>query len=454
MRRVLDGAIRDGLSPTAFALAVLFAVFTVSHPLLLHGPIRTVMTAMAASTAAALGALGFALRYKAIPATWAHPLAYTIAMLVWGNSQLHLSLSSEPYQTTNLMLLVLGAGCSFLAYRWLLLVIAPTVAGWCLVASDKLGQRIWIHFGFALLSASFLSVVVLNMRIRTFCRLYSLQLERERVREQLQKAHEQLQISAGECGEALADTVKTMAAHMSQRKQMEETLLLTEKLAATGRLAATIAHEINNPLEAAINMTYLAKNQSSDPGVHEYLQQVDEELCRVSHLTKQTLGFYRNTSARVPLALPEVVNGVLSLYSSRIKARAIRVIKTFDCNEEVLAVPGEMRQALANLVANAVDAMPEGGTLRLQVSKARSWHNGGLSAVRVSVADTGTGIPAQLQTKLFQPFFTTKQDVGTGLGLWVTKEIVEKHSGLIRVRSSVRAGCSGTVFSILLPTIR
>jgi signal transduction histidine kinase len=238
----------------------------------------------------------------------------------------------------------------------------------------------------------------------------------------------------------------------ARRKQAQAALIQSEKLASVGRLAATIAHEINNPLEAVSNLIFLAQRDLADPGkAGKRLEMAVEELDRVAHLTRQTLGFYRDNSLPTWFEISDTLDELVSIYSRKLEARGITVIKDFDRRARVHALPGEIRQVFSNLIANSIDAMPGGGTLRVKVSQSQEWNNSGLPGVRVTVADTGTGIPEEKKKHLFQAFYTTKKDVGTGLGLWIARGIVEKHHGMIHVRSTAKEGSSGTAFSVFLP---
>jgi PAS domain S-box-containing protein len=238
---------------------------------------------------------------------------------------------------------------------------------------------------------------------------------------------------------------------ITANKRIEHALRLTERLASVGRLSATIAHEINNPLEAVTNLLYLAKRDLGNPTrACQHLELADHELSRVAHITRQTLGFYRDTSSPAPVDLCRMLDDLLFLYARRLESREITVIKHYEEPLEVNAMAGELRQVFSNLLANSVDAMPDGGRLIVRASRTRAWNNAGIPGVRVSIADTGSGIEPKDRKFLFQPFFTTKKDVGTGLGLWIIRGIVEKHGGTIRVRSKTGAK-SGTVFSVFLP---
>jgi PAS domain S-box-containing protein len=239
---------------------------------------------------------------------------------------------------------------------------------------------------------------------------------------------------------------------VTERKRMEQALLLTEKLASVGRLAASIAHEINNPLEAVTNLIYLANRDLDNPArAAQYLRSATHELDRVAHIARQTLGFYRDNCSPAGIKVSQLLDDVLFLYSKKIEGRNIRTVKEYDDEAMATVLEGEIRQVFSNLIANAIDAMPSGGTLRLRVKRARGWNNANLSGVRISVADNGSGIEPQHRKHLFQPFYTTKKDVGTGLGLWISRGIIQKHGGVIRVRSKTGFGQSGTAFSIFLP---
>jgi PAS domain S-box-containing protein len=239
---------------------------------------------------------------------------------------------------------------------------------------------------------------------------------------------------------------------ITENKKIERALRTTEKLAAAGRLAATVAHEINNPLEAVTNLVYLANRDLPDvEKASSHLTLAKRELERVAHIARQTLGFYRDTSSPIRCNVAGIIDDLLSLYEKRFESRRIKVVKQYPRELEITALAGEVRQALSNIITNAIDAMPEGGQLVLRGSKSHEWNNDGLTGVRITILDTGSGIAPQHRKNLFQPFFTTKEDVGTGLGLWITRSIVEKHMGTIRVKSHPGKEKHGTAFSIFLP---
>lgn len=239
---------------------------------------------------------------------------------------------------------------------------------------------------------------------------------------------------------------------ITERKRAEERLRITEKLAATGRLAATMAHEINNPLEAVTNLIYLAKIYPAlPPELEDYLRRADEELQRVAHIARQTLGFYRDNSVPVPIDLRHAMNSVLEMYEHKIRRNNLQVQTRYETAPEIRGRIGEIRQVFSNLIANAIDACQDKGVLVVHVAAARNWRKHEATGVRITIADNGSGIPPSIRPRLFEPFLSTKQHLGTGLGLWVTKSLVEKHGGYVRFRSSVKPGSSGSAFSVFLP---
>ncbi len=242
-----------------------------------------------------------------------------------------------------------------------------------------------------------------------------------------------------------------IARDITQRNKAERALRTNEMLASVGRLAATVAHEINNPLEAVTNLIYLARRATSLGAAQSYLATAEEELDRVSYLTRQTLGFYRETKGASAFKIGSMVTSLLPIFASRARAKSVRLCPEIRDDVEFVAVAGEIRQIIANLVSNAIDAAPHAGSVIIRIAAATERSNFSRAGVRISVADNGTGIPASLRSQLFQPFFTTKKEVGTGLGLWICKSIVENHHGSIRLRSRTTPGSSGTVFSVFLP---
>jgi len=242
----------------------------------------------------------------------------------------------------------------------------------------------------------------------------------------------------------------TVSHDLTEQKQTAEALIKTEKLAAVGRLAASIAHEINNPLEAVTNLIYLAQHSAGMDEVKSYIESAERELRRVSAIANQTLRFHKQASSPQPVFPAELLDGVLSIYQGRILNSNVRVERRDRCPEPVTCFDGEVRQVLSNLIGNAIDAMhPRGGRLLVRSRPACDWKTERPGVV-LTVADTGAGIEPALLPRIFEPFFTTKGFNGTGLGLWVSQEIAARHHGSLRVRSRKDAP-SGTVFTLFLP---
>jgi PAS domain S-box-containing protein len=237
---------------------------------------------------------------------------------------------------------------------------------------------------------------------------------------------------------------------VTQERRSEEVLRKTEKLASAARLSATVAHEINNPLEAIFNLVYVAKTSSDvPPSVIRQLALAEQELERVAHITRQTLGFYRDSSVSEQIDMAALIESVFRLYSHKFQAKNIKIQSQFDECPPFCGVPGELKQAISNLISNAADAVDTEGTITVRL---RCIKENDSRAVEVVVEDDGPGIPTEHLERIFEPFFTTKQDVGTGLGLWVTKGIVDRHGGSILVGSRVDGEAArGAAFTLLLP---
>ncbi|MGA3035385.1 MAG: ATP-binding protein [Terracidiphilus sp.] len=245
----------------------------------------------------------------------------------------------------------------------------------------------------------------------------------------------------------------------SERKRSEEALRRSEKLAVTGRLAASIAHEINNPLEAVTNLLFLLRNLDDLPETaQQYLVMTEKEVRRVSEITQQTLRFYRQPTQPARSSMAEILDSVLNLYQSRLNALDLHVERDYDPALTLFCFAGEIRQVVANLVGNSVDASSAGGRLLVRARRSHDWKNGELEGVRIAIADTGSGMDPEVRRHVFEAFFTTKEATGTGLGLWLSREIVLKHHGTVRLRSrsaspnpSAAPHGSGTVFLIFIP---
>ena len=239
---------------------------------------------------------------------------------------------------------------------------------------------------------------------------------------------------------------------ITDRKQADEALVKSERLAAMGRLAGIIAHEINNPLEAISNAFYLLRDHSSlDEEARYYARLAEEELSRLAHITKQTLSFYRESRQTVAISLAEILDNVIELQARRFQLSSIKAEKQYRNKGVIQASPLELKQVFLNLIGNAVHAMPEGGRLRIRLLEAFD-RVSGRPGMKVSICDTGVGITKEHAKKIFEPFFSTKEAKGTGLGLWICRGIIQKYDGSIRFRSMELENGHVTCFSVFLPT--
>lgn len=263
--------------------------------------------------------------------------------------------------------------------------------------------------------------------------------------------HWDVRISPARGRDGVIERLIAVSRDMTDLRQAQQIAIQAEKLAAAGRMAATIAHEINNPLEAVTNFIYLARTTPQIPEEsRHYLEIADRELTRVAQMAQKTLGFYRDTSKNRWLNVREVADDVLLIYERKLRNKQIETTLDVPSGLKAFAKQGELKQVLSNLMANAIDASREGGSIWLRAHATCNWTNGMEPGVRISVADNGSGMASEVQRRIFAPFFTTKANAGTGIGLWVTKSLVEQHGGYLRFRSR-QGRRSGTVMSLFLP---
>jgi signal transduction histidine kinase len=242
----------------------------------------------------------------------------------------------------------------------------------------------------------------------------------------------------------------TVSRDLTGEKRGEAVLVRSEKLAAVGRLATSIAHEINNPLAAVTNLIYLALAHPNAAEVQDLLTQADRELRRVSRIANQTLRFHKQASRPQLMSTKNLFEAVLVVFEGRLRNSNIQVESRGYADEPVECFEGDMRHVLANVLANAIDAMPHGGCLLIRSRKGTEWSSG-RPGLYLTVADNGCGMSPEGRKRLFEPFFTTKDIRGTGLGLWVSAQIMERHQGRIRLRSSQHPDRRGTTVSLFLP---
>lgn len=258
-----------------------------------------------------------------------------------------------------------------------------------------------------------------------------------------------LSISAIRNEEGYLVGASAIARDITQQKRTEEALRRNERLATAGRLTAAIAHEIRNPLEALTNLVYLARRDAN--GRDEYLRLAEQEIGRLDSIAQQALGFVREAASPERVDPGKLLEEVLQLYLRKLQQNHIVIEKWTQEQAEVFAFPGELRQLFSNLILNAMEAMKDGGKLRLRVMRTHEWSGEQRTGVRVTIADTGNGIQSTDLPHIFEPFYTTKKETGTGLGLWLVYGIAQKHTGWIKVASRTTPGRSGTVFAVFLP---
>lgn len=240
-----------------------------------------------------------------------------------------------------------------------------------------------------------------------------------------------------------------IARDISDKKRVERLLLESEKLAATGRMAAAVAHEINNPLESLMNLIFLARQSSApESRIAKLLTTAEEELERVAHIARQTLGYYKDTSAPVAVHIHNLLGNVLTVYSAKMLTAGIVLDTRFEDLQKITVSKGETLQIFSNIIANAIDAMPEGGVLKVS---SRQVCCGSKDGIQVVIQDSGGGIDAANLTRVFEPFFSTKGSLGTGIGLWVVRQLVERRGGQVSITSSTSKDASGTTVAVFLP---
>jgi PAS domain S-box-containing protein len=244
--------------------------------------------------------------------------------------------------------------------------------------------------------------------------------------------------------------VSEVARNIARQKCAQEAVRISEKLEAVGRLASSVAHHINNPLAAVTNLLFLLQNEDLSPNGKHYLATAHREISRVAHIATQALGFCGNGGEAVWASISAILDEALALHDNRIEVAGIEVLRDYDATFLLRCHPGELRQVMVNLIGNALDAMPFGGRLQLRVRKVTD----GMTArpgVCITIADNGRGMSAATHRHAFEPFYTTKQRTGTGLGLWICADILSRYRGRIATRSNDSPGHSGSVFRVFLP---
>jgi len=238
---------------------------------------------------------------------------------------------------------------------------------------------------------------------------------------------------------------------ITSQQLAEEALRRSDRFAAMGKVAGIVAHEINNPLAAITNTFYLLRTHPSlDEQAQYYAELAEQELTRVSHIAKQTLSFYRESQPSTEVPLSELLDDVLELQQRLLRMQRIMLERRYATQERAVRYPVEMKQVFMNLIGNAIQAMPKGGRLRISIG--RGFIGGRPAGVRVSITDTGSGVAPEDAKRLFEPFFTTKETKGTGLGLWISRGIVEKYDGSLQFRTVFGNGRAATSFQVIIPS--
>jgi PAS domain S-box-containing protein len=244
--------------------------------------------------------------------------------------------------------------------------------------------------------------------------------------------------------------VSEIARNIARQKRAEEAERISEKLAAVGRLASSVAHHINNPLASVRNLLFLLQNEDLSPEGKQHLATAHREISRVAHISTQALGFCRNGGELVWASISAILDEALALHDNRIEVAGIELLRDDDATLRLRCHAGELRQVMVNLIGNALDATPIGGRLQLRVRRATDWITG-RPGVRITVADNGRGMSPATRRRAFEPFYTTKERIGTGLGLWICADIVSRYTGRISVRSNDTCGRNGSVLTLFLP---
>ncbi len=440
----------ESVRPVGYGLSFLYLFFALAHPYTLGARAKPLVI-MAISTSIVLALIAFRVEVRN-PSTLTGTLVSLLYVcLVLANSATHLLITADPKQTTNFMLLIVGAGSFYLSRRRLFLAIGLIVAVWWLCFLQLPSRSDMPHYIFALMTATVISLLTVSLRRRALISAAKSSWKQDQHLAMVQAKDEELHKTNLQLEDRVAARTLELEREIEKRRVIERAAFEAEKLAATGRMAATIAHEINNPLEAVANLIYLIESDNElPPDTREQARLAQQELGRVSHIAKQTLSFYRESGKPTVFDVHVALQEVAAMYTPKARARnlSVRVIaKSGDLT--IQGFLGEFRQVASNLLLNAMDASPSGGVI---VVRAKAVSATGRSGVRVTFADSGTGIQRQLRAKLFQPFFTTKEQRGTGLGLWVALGIVTRHGGSIQLTSSTRPDRHGTSVSVWLPS--
>lgn len=434
------------LPTAAFGLSALYVLFAIAHPFTVGGAAGRRLTGLAAASAVVLFLFGLWLR-RSKQVRLANLTAGIFAVIALANATYHLLQTQDPAQFTNFILLVVAIGAFFLS------------SGWCLAAVSLVGF-VWgaaiyalpnpnaVHNAFAFVSASLVATLAFRFRTRALRSFFEREWSELRHLEKLEATEAELIRTNAELEDRVTSRTAELQLQVEQTRKMEQAIYDAEKLATTGRMAAILAHEINNPLDTVVNSLYLLENAELRPDERKYLELASAELQRVVRITRHTLGFYRKGEAPKLFDCALVAMEVISTLAPMANGLGVQLEIRTQGTPMLEGFAAEIRQLLTNLIMNAIDA--ESSRVRVRVGPSTDRRGRGIHGVRISVLDNGKGITKEHAGDLFEPFFTTKGEKGTGLGLWVCKGIAQKHNGTITFRSIVRP--RGSVFSLFVPS--
>jgi signal transduction histidine kinase len=443
-----DKQLWSDLPVAAFSLSILYLLFAAAHPFTVGGPAGTKLSVVA--TASSLVLLLYALwlrRSKSIHL--ANLTAATFAGIVLVNAAFHLLATRDPAEFSNFVVLVVAIGTFFLSLRWCIGAIAAVGAAWAAV-TYLLGGDHAVHYVFGFITSSVVAALAFRFHTRALRSSIAGVWRETRHREQLEAVDAELVRANTELEQRVTERTAELQNQIERTRSMEQAVLESEKVATAGRMAATLAHEINNPLDAIVNCLYLLDLANLSPREQKYLELAREEVQRVVRITRHTLGFYRSSETPEEFDCSALATEVIAAFQPVANERGVQLEARIESGQMLNGFPGEIRQLLTNLIINAMDA---GGTVaRVSVVSSCDRMSPERRGLRISVADNGKGISKEHGASLFEPFFTTKGEKGTGLGLWVCKGIVQKHNGTIGFRSIPRPVRACCVFSVFLPS--
>jgi signal transduction histidine kinase len=443
-----DKQLWSDLRVAAFILAILYVVFAISHPFTVGGKMGLRLTILAASSAIILFLFGLWLRRSRSY----HLANFTVSVfagIVLCNSTFHLVATRDPAQFTNFVALVVAIGTFFLSLRWCVAAIAVVGAVWE-GALQFVGREHTAHYVFAFVTASVVAALAFRLRTRALRSAIVGAWSEHRHLLKLEATESQLILVNTELEARFLQRTAELHVQIEQKRKMEQAVLEAEKLATTGRMAAILAHEINNPLDTMINCLHLLGDAKLDKSEQTYLEIAKAELQRVVRITRHTLGFYRRGEEAETFDCSGLATELVTAFEPLSNGRGIQLEARIQDGQIMRGYSGEIRQLLTNLIMNALDA--ESTIVRVTISGSHDRRDPERRGVRISVADNGKGVSKEDAPRVFEPFFTTKGEKGTGLGLWVCKGIAQKHDGAIAFRSVVGPLSRGSVFSVFLPS--